>query len=184
MWPFTDEQSFWAWAADPDAVLMEQDEDVLLHDPVGLPLLLDAAGDADCPKQRYCATVLHDYSRRIVGWKVSQEYSALKAVASQASSSRDPWVRWWSVYVSRLFSYVTDVRQVNRAEAEQMAIDLLTGPAENLTIQIAPGEKHWQCSEFGSYPRYLYINRRTGEYRMTCPHPLSREELRGPHRQS
>lgn len=127
--------------------------------------------------------VLHDYSRRIVGWKVSQEYSALKAAASRASSSRDPWVRWWSAYVSRLFSYVTDVRPVNRAEAERMAIDLLIDPAENLTIRIAPGEKHWQCAESGSYPTYLYINRRTGEYRMTR-HPLSREELRVPHPQS
>ncbi|MFF2555511.1 hypothetical protein ACFVUS_31205 [Nocardia sp. NPDC058058] len=178
MWPFTDEQSFWAWAADPDAVLMEQDEDLLLHDPAGLPLLLDAAGDANCPKRSYCAAVLCDYSRRVVGWRVAQEYSALQAAATRASDSRDGWVRWWSEYVSRLFSYVTDARPVNRAEAERMATDLLTCPANNLVIQIAPGEKHWQCAESGNCPTYLYINRRTGDYRMSRQHPLSREELR------
>ncbi|MFB7718166.1 hypothetical protein [Nocardia sp. NPDC056100] len=177
MWPFADEESFWAWAADTDAELMEQDEDLLLHDPAGLPLLVTAAADAECPKRSYCAWVLHDYSRRIMGWQVAQEYSALRAAADLASSSGDVWVRWWSEYVGRMFSYLTDVRPVNRAAAERMATDLLAGPAGNLVIQLAAGQMHWQCAESGHYPSYLYINRRSGEYRMTRPHPLSRQEL-------
>ncbi|MFB8005032.1 hypothetical protein [Nocardia sp. NPDC056000] len=170
MWPFADEESFWVWAADPDAVLMEQDEDLLLHDPAGLLLLVTAAADAECPKRSYCASVLHDYTRRITGWQVAHEYSALRTAADLASSSGDVWVRWWSEYVDRLFSYLTDVRPVNRAAAERMATDLLAGPADKLVIRLAPSQMHWQCAESGHYPSYLYINRRSGEYRMTRPH--------------
>lgn len=162
---------------------MEQDEDLLLHDPAGLPLLVNAAADAECPKRSYCATVLHDYSRRIMGWQVAHEYPALRSAADRASSSGDGWVRWWSEYVSRLFSYLTDVRPVNRAAAERMAIDLLAGPADNLVIQLAAGQMHWQCAESGHYPTFLYISRRSGEYRMTRPHPLSRQEIEALYRQ-
>ncbi|MFD3428413.1 hypothetical protein [Nocardia fluminea] len=177
MWPFVDEHAFWVWAADADAELIEQDEDVMLHDPAGLTLLLGAAEDSGCPKQRYCATVLHDYSRRIVGWQLSDAYSALQAAAARASTSHDAWVRRWADYVTRLFAYLSDAGPVNRADAEQMAKDLLIGPAERLKVQVAPGEKHWQCSESDSYPTFLYIDRRTGAYRMTRPRPLSGQEL-------
>ncbi|MFJ9743887.1 hypothetical protein [Streptomyces sp. NPDC101166] len=182
MWPFADDRAFWVWALDPDAVLMEQDEDLLLHDPAGLPFLVSAAENADCPKQSYCAAVLHDYSRRIVGWQRAQDYAALRAAAAQASASRDMRMRWWSDYVTRLFSYLSDARPVNRTEAEQMATDLLTGPADRLVIQIAPGEKHWQCAESGRYSTYLYIERKTGEFRMVRASPLFRQELRKLHR--
>ncbi|MFD4457475.1 hypothetical protein [Nocardia sp. NPDC058480] len=182
MWPFVDEHSFWVWATDPDAVLIDQDEDVMLHDPAGLTLLLGAAEDADCPKQRYCAAVLHDYSRRIVGWQISDAYSALQVAAARAPTSHDAWVRRWADYVTRLFSYLSDAGPVSRADAEQMSADLLTGPAERLTVQIAASKKHWQCAESGSYPTYLYIDRKSGAFRMTRPRPLSEQELSTLHR--
>jgi hypothetical protein len=59
-WPFADEQAFWSWAMDPDAELDEQDEDLLLHDPAGLDLLVMAADRPDCPKGRYCCRILED----------------------------------------------------------------------------------------------------------------------------
>ncbi|MFB7876480.1 hypothetical protein ACFC06_14605 [Nocardia sp. NPDC056064] len=173
MWPFVDERSFWIWAADPYAELADQDEDILLHDPAGLTFLLDAAEESSCPKQRYCANVLRDYSRRIVGWQLSDAYSALDAAAARASTSHDAWVRRWAEYVARLFSYLSDVGPVNRARAEQMAADLLIGPAERLNVRVAPGGKYWQCAEPDSYPTYLYIDRRTGAYRMTCSAPTT-----------
>jgi hypothetical protein len=177
VWPFVDEQSFWVWAADPDAVLIEQDEDMMLRDPAGLTLLLAAAEDSDCPKQRYCAAVLHDYSRQIVGWQISNAYSALRVSATDAATSRDPSARRWADYVTRLFSYLSDAGPVNRAGAEQRATDLLTGPADRLKVQIATGEKHWQCTESSAYPTFLYIHRKTGSFRMTRSSSLSAQEL-------
>ncbi|MFC0111233.1 hypothetical protein [Kibdelosporangium aridum] len=177
MWPFPDEQAFRAWAADPDAWLSEQDEDLMLHDPAGLPLLLSAAQDPDCPKKDYCVDVLADYARRIVGWDKVDVYQALRETATTAAASHDSRARQWSEYVTRLFSYRAKARPVNRAGAEQMAADLLLGPADRLVVQVAPGGKHWQCAEPDAYPTYLYINRRTGSFRLVRFQPLSTAEL-------
>lgn len=182
VWPFPDEQAFWTWAADPDAELMEQDEDLLLHDPEGLSLLLCAAEDVDCPKQSYCAAILQDYARHVVSWKVEDAYLPLQTVAGRAAASSDVWVRRWAEYVNRLSSYLGGIGPVNRANAAQMSADLLACPADRLTIQVAPGEKYWQCVELGAYPRYLYINRRTGEYQLVGARPLTRHELTRLHR--
>ncbi|WP_181787523.1 hypothetical protein [Streptomyces phytophilus] len=188
LWPFSDEQDFWAWAYDPDAELAEQDEDLLLHDPAGLPLLLAAAEHPDCPKRDYCAHVLEDYSRRVVGWGLADVYPALRDTAARAATSHDARSRQWEAFVTRLFSYREQRRPVNRARAEQMTVDLLWGPllaARTAAIggtalpevRIAPSGKHWQGATLGPYPTILYINRKTGGFRLARGKPLSAAEL-------
>ncbi len=162
----------------------------MLCEPEGLPLLVAAADCLDCPKRDHCANVLEDYSRRIVGWDRTDVYPALRDAAAYAATGRDPRTRRWAEYVARLFAYRERPCRVNRSKAERMAVDLLSGPIleerrmaagadpDRLTVQFTSKGQHWKCFPPGAYPTFLYINRRTGRFRLAAFDPLSAAELR------
>ena len=81
--------------------------------------------------------------------------------------------------MTRLLGYRERPVPVNRAAAEQMAADLLYGSMLTyrleqdgmlyrwLTVHTAPTGRHRECLIAGeAYPTYLYINRRTGRFRL------------------
>ncbi|XVQ09305.1 hypothetical protein ACQP1W_43360 [Spirillospora sp. CA-255316] len=158
---------------DVHAELADQDEDLLLRHPDGLELLVAAADHAECPKSTYCANVLDEYARDIVAWDQAAAYAPLRDAAAYAVSGVGERTRAWAEYVARLLSYREDPRPVNRARAEQMAVDLLTTPrlgelllsAGRLSVHPTPKARHWGCVWDDSVPKYLYINRRTGRFR-------------------
>lgn len=173
-----------AWAYEPDAPdaierhgpLDEQNSDLLLHDWRYVPTLIDFAADPDCPNGVYCARILTDYAMHLVGGHHPGEYARLREAAAQARGRYR--IDDWAGHVERMLGYAERHGQVNRAIAEQMAIDLLTGPewyaswdeetrARNLTVRIADPSTHWVATLHSHYPEHLYVNRRTGAYKCT-----------------
>ena len=175
---------------DPYAELDSQDEDVLLHAAEGLHLLVAAADRPDCPKREYCAVILDDYAKEIVYGRDVAAVPVLHDAVALARNGACPLTRRWAGYVDRLFGYLEQPRgPVNRAQAERMAADLLSGPclqaraveqgwSDWLTVAVTANGKHWQCSDRDHHRHYLFINRRTGAWRRTYARPLAAEELR------
>ena len=189
LWPFDDEVAFWQWAMDADAELADQDEDLLLHAAAGLRLLVAAADRPDCPKQRYCGFILDDYALEIVHGPDVAAFALLRDAAAFAADCVDPLPRRWAAYVERLFDYRQPQGPVKRALAERMAADLLSGPSAQekqiesghrdwIQVQVSAAGKHWWCRTRDVYPRFLFINRRTGAWRRSFIRPLPAEELR------
>ena len=174
-WPFADERAFWSWAYDPDAELDDIDEDLLLHHPDGLQLLVAAAADGGCAKQDYCANVLGAYTCEIVRWERTEIYPALRVAADLAATITDGRIRAWAAHVDCLFAYQQPCGPVNRATAEKMAGDLLGGPIVRARIMAAgvrewpaicvtPDGKEWECRDSWT-STVVRINRHTGKYR-------------------
>jgi hypothetical protein len=187
-WPFANERAFWVRAMDEHAEVADQDEDLLLHEPEGLPLLVAAADRGDCPKQRYCCHVLEDYALEIVCGSDVGAVPVLQAAVEQARCGAHPLTRRWAAYVDRLFGYRTPHGPVNRARAELMAADLISGPSsqermtaaglgEVLLVRVTANGRLWQCSMPRWHAWVLYINRRTGAWRRSRYIPLSPAEL-------
>jgi len=173
-WPFADERAFWRWAFNPDAEVVDNDEDLLLRHPDGLHLLLTAAADPGCPKHDYCANVLADYTCAIIRWGRTELYPRLRVAAEFALTLPDPLMHEWSTHVTRLLAYQQPAGPVNRATAEQMAGDLLGGPIRPArpTVHITPDNKHWESAD-PSTATVVQIDRRTGTYRFTQRAPFA-----------
>jgi hypothetical protein len=188
-WPFSSEEAFWTWVMDAGAELDYQDEDLLLRDVAGLPLLVAAADLADCPKQAYCRNVVEHYAVDLIGYGRPDQREALRAAAAQAAGGTLPRTRRMAAYLQRLIMYRDNPRgPVNRALAERMAADLLSSPSsldrlphrspsDWLTVQITPAGKHWHCAQPYANGTHLYINRRTGTWRLRQSGPLPPDEL-------
>jgi hypothetical protein len=175
-WPFADERSFWEWAWDPFAELMDQDEDLLLKDVVGFPLLIAAADIGECPKQQICRVVLENLAGHVAWRRNPGELGALRAAAELAHGKRHPYVREWAVYAQRLLRYCAVAGPVNQGGAQQMAADMFAGPVTQwrwqgddwLTVAVSGGGRLWECaSRYES--SHLFINRRTGTWRVRHP---------------
>jgi len=156
------------WAYDPAAELPDQDFDLMLHDTSFLPFLVDTAADPACPKQRDCAMVLEDYTRRLLSG--GMELDAVRAAVARGRGRA--LAGEWAAYAERVLDYHDRPGPVNRAKAEQMAHDLLVGDLHRhamrgvpLTVSLADPDSHW-IGELGlPYPHLLYIHRRTGAFR-------------------
>ncbi|BCJ51832.1 hypothetical protein Asp14428_33070 [Actinoplanes sp. NBRC 14428] len=188
VWPFPDDEAFWTWAMDPDAELSDQDEDLLLHALAGLPLLVAAADRPDCPKDSYCCSVLEHYAALIIRRGHDNELAGLRAAATQAAAGVQVHTRRFAAYAERLLGYLTPHGPVTRAMAEQLTGDLLSSPSQEqralergqptrLTVQVTANGKQWQCTHPGFDSDILYINRRTGMWRLSYRRPLSADEL-------
>ncbi|WP_250002110.1 hypothetical protein [Actinoplanes sp. M2I2] len=174
-WPFPDERAFWQWAMDPYAELMDQDEDLLLYDIAGFNLLIAAVGWSDCPKRDVCRVALEDFTRLIAWRRSPEEIGALRAAAIRAARQQHPLVLRWATYAQRLLSYQQSVGPVNRSTATTMATELLATPTARerdepgwLTVQAIEKGRLWQCHRRFE-PSHLYINRRTGAWRICSP---------------
>ena len=188
VWPFPNDEAFWDWAMDPYAELSDQDEDLLLHALEGLPLLVAAADRPDCPKDRYCCSILEHYAALIVRREANSELAGLRAAATQAADGTEAHTRRFAAYVERLLGYLTPHGPVKRTMAEQMAGDLLSSPSQeqksleagrpkHMTVQVTTNGKHWQCTDPGVSSDILYINRRSGTWRLSYRRPLSAADL-------
>ncbi len=51
------------WAFDPDAELMQQDEDLALHDWRFSATILSLVADLNCPKAKYILDIWDDFTR-------------------------------------------------------------------------------------------------------------------------
>ena len=151
-------------------------------------MCLRAADRPDCPKDSYCCSILEHYAALIIRRADRHELAGLRAAAAQAADGVQAHTRRFAAYVERLLSYLTPHGPVKRTLAEQMAGDLLSSPSQEqralergrptrLTVQVTANGKHWQCAHPGFNSDILYINRRTGAWRLSYRQLLTADEL-------
>jgi len=188
-WPFKSEEAFWTWAMDSLAEVDDQDEDLLLRDVAGLGLLVAAADDADCPKSGYCRNVVEHHAVWLIAFGSTEDHNAVRATAARAADGVLPKTRRLAAYLQRLLEYREHPQgPVNRALAEQMAADLLSSPSalerlphrspsDWLQVQITSNGRHWHGAQPWVTGTHLYINRRTGAWRLQLSRALPVDEL-------
>lgn len=164
------------WAFDPDAELMQQDEDLLLHDWRFTEILLELAGDPNCPKAADILLIWDDFTKNRTVHQVPSDLEAVRQSLpiAERHSGHDGIKRWLADQKARL-RYVDGVEIADRAAALSMANALLNGISRCCPIEVlreSDAAFLLQLSvPHGSHKEWLLVDRMTGRFRYSRYRP-------------
>lgn len=168
-WDEITEELIRIWAYDPDLLLLDQDEDLLLCDETLVPCLLELADDNDCPKKFYIYSTLCQYSRELVTRGKQAGREMLRRIITAAIPSGNRSHQWFD-YSSRLIAHLDRISTTDAKAADQIAHDLLLGIAgrfgdiQNLSM---PHEHFFRYRLKTSVEENLTIDKSTGQFTYT-----------------
>jgi len=179
------------WAYDSTKILMDQDEELLLHDAEFVPLLVSLAADAACPRRAAILVILDGFFgctlRNIVTInltadareRASIDFAAFESVLGETEESDCLEMREWLTELEHRVACATRVVAMNEGDARQLANTILfagrVGPEVRLSRRL---EKHWEfCWPMRGSAEYLCINRDTGRYQIKKYRLFTDEEL-------
>ncbi len=158
------------WAYDPDAELMEQDEDLVLHDWEFTETILELAADPSCPKAEYILSIWEEFTRHHAVHQVPSDLEAARhALAVAEEYGHHPGVSRWIADQTQRLKFVDGAGPTDEATALAMADTLLNGAARSCPITVL----RESCTAFlvqlsvphGSHKEWLLIDKRTGKFR-------------------
>jgi hypothetical protein len=157
------------WGYDENMYFMEQDEDLLLYSPYYYPVLIELCLDEKCPKSNFAYSILVESSRGIVLGKNWHYIEKLKQVIATKNSDWGKPLLDWVNYITRLLGYLQIPFVVSHSKALSMGRDLLVGfnsfnHKEDVRETNRKLKSYWEIVFPGIYPKYLCINKRTGEF--------------------
>lgn len=161
------------WAYDPDMFLMEQDEELILHDDELVPMTLPLMDDPHCPKGEIIFFTVCNYSRELMT-RIPQGREALSNLVSRISEPTEHSSRKWYEYATRLLSYLEPAGPVDEEKARVIAQDLLLNPGRvgRLRRTKAPNQGWFRFTLQTSVAEHVDICAATGEFRYTPWYPL------------
>lgn len=165
-----DEAMIRRWAFDPDLELMQQDEDLALHEWRFAETVLELAADPACPKADYILDIWNYFTRHSLVHQVPSDLVAARHALSLAEkyNSHSGIRRWIAEQTARL-RYVEGVGCVDRATALTMADTLLNGGDRKcLIVILRESDTHFLMQQSFPNPNYkewLLIDKQTGEFR-------------------
>ncbi len=176
-----DEALVHRWAYDSDAELIEQDEDLLLHDWDYTEVLLAAIADPACPKAGYIMGVWDDFTRSCTIHKRPADIAAVRDALQKAQGFRgDPWIARWIADQERRLSFVEGVGPVRAEDALQMAEILLNGMSGYRPIAIRCETATTYELELsvpgGLHREWLSVDKSSGRFRYSRYWPEGRAE--------
>jgi len=154
------------WAYNEDVELMDQDEDLLLHDINYVPVLLECARDIECPKAGDIISILSYFGQLRLLHRVIDEAVALsqeidRQIAMLGGAQLEP-LRFLVAACRQLVS----AKPLSIEEVDRLAYDLLirnTVRVLEITGRVASGYREYTFE--APYPVFLYINPDSGEWR-------------------
>jgi hypothetical protein len=147
-------------------LLLEQDEDLLLYDVEFIPVLLELAGDEQCPKREYAFFVLCQFAREQVTRGGERGTAAIQAAWSSIPEPAGGTPAEWHLYVRRLLTYTQPSGPVDKRVARRMAEELLLGPGRGGELRegnsVRPG--WWRFTLQTSVTEYVDVCQASGAF--------------------
>jgi len=158
------------WAYDENALLIEQDEDLVLPQWDFAELLFELAADPTCPKASYIIGIWGSFTWQCTMRQDPADLARTRRALEAASRYReDANVGWWIDFQSKLLRYVDGVGPITAEQAIAMAHDLLGGTRTEYTITLREETSTSFVVELsipeGSYRERLSIDRSSGKFR-------------------
>lgn len=169
----TNIDELYRWAYDDEALLSEQDEDLLvvpLAGPEWYSVLIPLANDPRCPKADYILSCM-DFATMFQTLRGDERYFNNQEKAIElASKSSSQNVRDWAQLLGRRIKYKRGCGPVDKELALKMADDLLNGISRNAEISIvSETEKEWtvrlSVQPLQQHQEFLDIDKQTGLFR-------------------
>lgn len=158
------------WAFDLDAELMQQDEDLILHDWKFSGILLELAADPGCPKADYILNIWDDFTRHMTVHQIPSDLDAARHSLALAVRYADhDGVRRWGADQSARLQYVDGIGFTDRPTALFMADALLNGASRSCQIEILRESETTFIAQLsvphGNHKEWLLIDKMTGRFR-------------------
>lgn len=167
-----DESMIRRWAFDPDAELMQQDEDLVLHDWRFANTLLELAADPNCPKADYILSIWDHFTRHHTVHQVPSDLKAARHSLSLAEKyrSHSGVKRWIDDQTARL-RCVEGIGPVDGPTALSIGEILLNGASRRCPISILRENDTDFLVQLsvphGTHKEWLLINKTTGQLRFS-----------------
>jgi hypothetical protein len=154
------------WGYDEDKVFLDQDEDLILHSPKYVPILIELACDDNCPKRSYCLSILQYYSAIQLSHR-TKELADIVAHLRQNSVTTNLDLESWREKYLAISDLVSTPRSVTERMAEEIAQFLTVGDFSRRDFKklgtLSSGFIEFLAST-GSYKEYFYISPETSEW--------------------
>lgn len=162
------------WAYDWNVELIDQDEDVLLHDPRYMPVLAECARDVTCPKAGYIVAIMASFGQmRILHHRVEEARALANVLRLHAQLPGGGRLAELS-FLLPAFERLVLPAAMSQAEADNLAYDLLIRhTARTLVTEHEMVVGHRVYTYHVPYQPFLYINLATGQWRYS---PMKRLE--------
>jgi hypothetical protein len=162
------------WAYGEEVELMEQDEDLLLHDIKYMPVLLECIRDAGCPKSDYIFSIVAYFGQLRLLHKITEEAAALsEAISRQLRLSGGERLADLQHLVSAHGQLVSP-RALSTQEADDIAYDLLIRhTARSLIITGNTVNGYREYTYASPYQNFLYVMPEQGVWAYSKMRPLN-----------
>ncbi len=155
-----------AWGYDEDKFFLDQDEDLILHSPQYIPILIELACDDICPKKDYCFSILQYYSAIQLSHR-TKELADIVSHLRQSSVTSNPDLENWRTKYLSISDLVSAPRPVTEKAAEEIAQFLTVGDFSRRDFKklgtLSSGFIEFLAST-SSYKEYFYINPQTTKW--------------------
>lgn len=117
------------WAYDDNAVFLDQDEDLLLHDIDLLPTIIQLIADNNCPKRELLFYIVSYYTTLNFRHKRDKEISRTKEIISEniATIKNNTFLTRWAQYFDDTFKLVFNSKNITKDDAEKFGYAILKG---------------------------------------------------------
>jgi hypothetical protein len=158
------------WGYDENLYFIEQDEDLILHDAKYVPVLMELAADAKCPKNDDTLSVLSYFSQLTVLFKQTNTANKIAEHIATSPHRNDPRIAQWIGYFRCIYDRLVHPCSMTDADMESFAKQLLNGQYAyrrfERTGHTLEGFHEFTCYT-ESYRGYVYINPNTGRWQQS-----------------
>jgi hypothetical protein len=168
------EDVLWLWAYDENVTLIEQDEDLIFHEPDFVQLLMEFAADDNCPKQDYCLSILHDFGQLVV---LHRDLDRARLINDRASESRVEAVgpNRWKDSFAWILDRLVNPRRLSDEDMVRVAKALSVGEfcLRDFSRTGRVVERYHEfLASTESYRLYVYVNPDSGRWTHSTYQPL------------
>lgn len=154
------------WAYNAELYFKSNGEEDLLQELEWMPLLLELAADASCPKQKKIETILENIIQKSF---LERDSATLATINTFLEEKRHLLTSQWLILTMVNFNYIYGVFQesqrITEAACDKIAKELLQGSQTEINFtKEAPLEDETQVY-VTALKQYLYINIYTGEWK-------------------
>jgi hypothetical protein len=139
------EQTLREWAYNEHIQLADQDADLVLHQEKYLPLLLELADDASCPRSSEILSTLDSYLMFLILRGSEEHVRVVERSVALAGAAKTLPVIEWRLLQERRLRYRAGTGPLSRVQAVAAARDLLIGISRVADLKVVDeNPKTWE----------------------------------------
>ena len=166
------------WGYDEEMYLIEQDEDLILHDAKYILVLIKLASDKDCPKQKYCEAILEYFTQQELLFRAENELKAIKdTIYTSNKLIKTEWLKNWQMKFDYLYNIFRNPVELSVADCEKIANDLNVGDYSRRKVILNKTFENGILEfkvYYGSFRQFFYINPKSGNWKISKYESLDR----------